>query len=490
MAELTIPQTSAPKRHPGEIAIDRIWRFFCSVRAAIWEVSVLALMVLIGTLRGSSVPNSIAELLPVTAPLVDRWYAYDVFRSLPFAGLLALLSVAIAICTINRVPGIWSSITNPTVLTSRGFIASADVSASLTPSKGQEDVPARLRTHLEARRYRVIEQELNGDTHLYADKNRFGKLGTFPFHLALIMILVGGIVGARYGFRDDEFIVAEGATERLGHGTSLSVRLEDFQDSYNQLGAPLEYRSDLVLYDGDREVKRQSITVNHPMTYDSVVFYQTSFGPAVSLIVTDPAGTVVYDGTVPLGRYTAKENPDAPAGVLDLPHIGQRLIVVGPDANPGIAPEKDRLKLLSGELHLQLRDTSSASSTPELTGNVAIGQRATLGDYTVTFVRDRQWTMLQVASNPGIPIFWAAAFMMIGGLGIVFYFPHRRIRGIVSSSSGPQQIQLAALAKRDWSAKRSFEQLIEEMERELPVAARIVRRDGDERERPTPLASA
>ena len=490
MAELTIPQTMTPKRHPGEIAIDRVWRFFCSVRAAVWEVSVLAVMVLIGTLRGSSVPNTIGELLPFTQPLVDRWYAYDIFKSLPFAGLLALLSIAIAVCTINRVPGIWSSITDPTVVTSRGFIASADVSATITPATGADDVTGLLRAHLKARRYRVVEQELNGDTHLYADKNRFGKLGTFPFHLALIMVLVGGIVGARYGFRDDEFIVAEGSTEQLLNGTSLSVRLEDFQDSYNPLGAPMEYRSDLVLYDGDEEVKRQSITVNNPMTYDSVVFYQTSFGPAVSLIVTDLSGTVVYDGTVPLGRYTAKENPDAPAGVLDLPNIGQRLIVVGPDANPAIDPEKDTLGLLSGELHLQLRDTTTAGTAPAQTGTVAVGDGATIGGYTVTFVRDRQWTMLQVASNPGIPIFWAAAFMMIGGLGIVFYFPHRRIRGIVSSASGPQEIQLAALAKRDWSAKRSFEQLIEDIDRELPVTTRITRRDGDARERPAALVSA
>ena len=479
MAELIVPQTMAPKRHPGEVAIDRVWRFFCSVRAAVWEVAILALMVLIGTLRGSSVPRNIADLLPFTEPVVDRWYAYDIYRSAPFAGLLALLSVAIAVCTINRVPGIWASINNPTVLTSRGFLTSADVSATLMPVNGSTDTLDELRSFLRSRRYRVIEQELNGDTHLYVDKNRFGKLGTFPFHLALILILVGGIVGARYGFRDDEFIVAEGATEQLHHGTSLSVRLEDFQDSYNELGAPLEYRSELVLYDGDREVKRESITVNNPMTYDSVVFYQTSFGPAVSLVVTDPAGGVVYDGTVPLGRYTAKENPDAPAGVLDLPHIGQRLIVVGPDANPAIAPEKDQLNLLSGQLHLQLRDIASTANSIGTTGTVEVGRGATLGDYTVTFIRDRQWTMLQVASNPGIPIFWASAFMMIGGLGIVFYFPHRRIRGIVSTAGGAQHVQLAALAKRDWSAKRSFETLIEDIERELPLAARVVRRDGE-----------
>ena len=67
---------------------------------------------------------------------------------------------------------------------------------------------------------------------------------------------------------------------------------------------------------------------------------------------------------------------------------------------------------------------------------------------------------MQVANNPGIPIFWAAAFLMIGGLVIVFYFPHRRIRAIISSRvSGGSTAAMAPMAKRDWSARRSFEQL-------------------------------
>ena len=482
MAELTVGQTFSPKRHPVEAAIDRVWRFFCSVRAAVWEVAVLTVMVLIGTLRGSSVPFWIAELFPPAQGLADRWYAYDIFKSLPFAGMLALLSVAIMVCTINRIPGIWSSITNPTVITSRGFIRSADISATVRPVTGGGDALAELRAFLKARRYRVVEWDHSGETHLYVDKNRFGKLGTFPFHLALIMVLIGGIVGARYGFRETEFLIAEGSTRPLLNGTSLSVQLEEFQDSYTELGMPSEYRSDLVLYEGDREVKRQSITVNHPMTYKSIVFYQSSFGPAVSIAIRDSSGAVVFDGPVTLGQYTAKENPDAPAGVLDLPNVGRRLIVVAPDANPALDPEKDLLKLLSGELNLQLWD-SGTSGKPSTVGNVFVGDQTTLDGYTISFARDLQWSMLQVSNNPGIPIFWASAFMMIGGLAVVFYFPHRRIRAIVSSPSGTQQIDLAALAKRDWSAKRSFESMILDMQRELPVTAVIVRRDVEDANR-------
>src|ERR1044071_2193052 len=103
MAQITAT-TQTAGRSPIEYVVDRIWRFFCSVRAAVYEIAILAVITLLGTLRGSSVPNSIAETLPFTKPVVDRWYAYDFFHSFPFMFMLALVSVAIAICTLNRAP--------------------------------------------------------------------------------------------------------------------------------------------------------------------------------------------------------------------------------------------------------------------------------------------------------------------------------------------------------------------------------------------------
>ncbi|MEZ4495735.1 MAG: cytochrome c biogenesis protein ResB [Thermomicrobiales bacterium] len=38
------------------------------------------------------------------------------------------------------------------------------------------------------KRYRVFTGGRNS-THIYADKNSLGQLGTYPFHLAMIIIL-------------------------------------------------------------------------------------------------------------------------------------------------------------------------------------------------------------------------------------------------------------------------------------------------------------
>jgi len=128
MAEITLQPSSG--RSPVEIGIDRVWRFFCSVRAAVAEIALLAILVLVGTLRGSEVPRWIADAIPATQPLVDRWYAWDVYRSVPFAVLLAVIAIAIAICTINRVPGIWQTITHPVVRTSASYLNRSEASAT------------------------------------------------------------------------------------------------------------------------------------------------------------------------------------------------------------------------------------------------------------------------------------------------------------------------------------------------------------------------
>lgn len=475
MAEITARERVS-QRSPLEWAVDRVWRFFCSVRAAVWEIAILAVMVLAGTLRGSSVPNTIAETFPFTRPIVDRWYAWDVFHSLPFALMLALLSVAIAICTINRAPAIWRTIAHPTVRTTQGFLNSAEHAATLTKEVPVPEFEHTIRSTLKKRHYRVVTEEQSGEIHLYADRYRYAKLGTFPFHLALILILVGGIVGARYGFRDNEFVIPEGSTREVGHGTGLSVKLERFVDSWRENGTPQDYRSDLVLYENGREVKRQSIRVNHPMTYGSVVFYQSSFGQAIALRVTDAQGRVVFDDAIPVGLFTSRTNPNAPAGRQPLPQVSAQINVIAPSPPGFTAPEAGTIDLQSGEIFVQVRQLGPGADPTQMPPSAVLrqGDVVELGGLTVQFVRERRFTLLQVASNPGIPIFWTAAVLLVGGLAVTFYFPHRRIRAIIRPlPGGAATITLVPLAKRDWSGQRDFFRIVQDLETRLGVRATV-----------------
>ncbi len=468
-----------PTRSPFEVGIDRIWRFFCSVRAAVAEIVLLALLVLIGTLRGSEVPGWIREYVPVTKPVVDRWYAWDVFHSLVFILLLTVIAIAITVCTINRVPGIWQSIAHPKVTTSKGYLRNADTSASFAAAGEASMLATSVVESLKKQRFRVLTEQVGNDTHIYADKHRYGKLGTFPFHLALILLLVGGIVGARYGFRNQEFVVPEGSTRAVGHNTGLSVELNRFTDSYSQLGIAQQYESDVVIYKHGKKVKSGPITVNNPITYGTTTFYQSSFGNAAELKITDASGNVIYNDALDMGIYHLSTNPDAPAGFVQLPDRGVMVTVVGPDVDPANAPQLDKLNLAPGELWVQVMPLNSqpGGAMPPNT-KVMQGKTSQLDGMNIEFVREKRFAVLQVADNPGMPIFYAAAFLLVAGLAVTFYFPHRRIRGIVASTANGAEVQLVPLARRDWSGKRDFYRAVAVLQDRLGITPYVRQPEG------------
>ncbi len=459
---------------PGAVVVDRIWRFFCSVRAAAYEIVFLALLVLVGTLKGSIIPAQIPRYVPALEPLVEQWYAFDVFHSLVFSLTLTLLAVAIVVCTINRAPGLWDAIAHPTVPTTHQFFRTAAPAAALRVAEPSDVITADLMGLLKARRYRVLSEERGGEVHVYADKHRFGKLGTFPFHLALILVLIGGIVGSEFGFREPNLAVTEGTTRDIGRGTGLRLHLEAFVDTYDERGQPTAYRSDVILYDGEREVRRQSITVNHPLTYGHVTFYQSGFGPAAVLWVTDPGGVMLYEGSVDF-PYRSRANPDAPAGLLDLPTQGVRLELFFPNLTLDATPEIGDIKLRPGELYAQVRDLRTNQKIGE---GAVIGQgdAVQLAGLGVRFVRERRFTVLQVASNPGIPILFAASVLLVFGLIVTFAFPHRRVRALVAEAGAETEVLLAPLARRDWGGQRDFVQTLAVIERRFGAAVPYGRR--------------
>ncbi|MCC6705597.1 MAG: cytochrome c biogenesis protein ResB [Thermomicrobiales bacterium] len=458
---------AARERNAFDMVVDRVWRFFCSTRVAVAEIAWVALLVLIGTLRQSSVPHWIGDNIPGTKGIVIRWLDWDVFHSFIFMISLAVLSVGIFIGgMLNRMPGMWQTIRNPTIRTTRGFLNGVTPAATVAAGTTPDGVIEAITAALKKKRYRVFTEKVGDATHLYADKNSLGQLGTYPFHLAMIIILAGGIVTAQWGFRELQFIVPEGGRLDVGHGTGLSVELVQFVDTYAQTGVPEDYRSDIVILKDGEPVKSGSITVNHPLSYENATVYQSSFGQAVQVRVTDANGNVILEDALPM-MYQSLLNPDAPAARIDLLPVNASLVIIGPDSNPFNQPELDTLNVRSGEMWVQVRSNDLPAGTMPPAAIVAQGHAVTLDGVTVEFIREKRFSLMQVAYNPGIPIFIFGGIMLVAGLAAVFYFPLRRIRGIIEPApDGGATGLIAPLAKRDWSGQQDFEHLMEQLKAE------------------------
>ena len=71
MADTAINRPQTERRSPIERGVDKVWRFFTSVRNAIYEIAFLTLLVLLGTLRGSDAPQWFADRIPLLQPVAD-----------------------------------------------------------------------------------------------------------------------------------------------------------------------------------------------------------------------------------------------------------------------------------------------------------------------------------------------------------------------------------------------------------------------------------
>ncbi len=290
-----------------------VWRVLTSVRFAIGLIAFLALASLAGVVIPQVPPQMRDSPAAVRAwveaqrdtygPFTDTMYDLDLFTVFDapwFLAGLGLLVVTVTVCTFNRVAPTWRNVTQPPLRVPDAFF---------DRSRNRYAMPAevgvgRLAEELRRSRYRVVEQSEGGTVYLFADRFAWAQLGTFVSHLALILFLAGGLVSRLTGFEENLFI-GEGTTQPVFPVRSerqLQVEVVDASASFDERGRPLDFRSELVIYENGREVARGTATVNDPVTYGGYRFHQAAYdGNGVALRVRDAAsGRTLYRETLPM----------------------------------------------------------------------------------------------------------------------------------------------------------------------------------------------
>ena len=87
-----------------------------------------------------------------------------------------------------------------------------------------------------------------------------------------------------------------------------------------------------------------------------------------------------------------------------------------------------------------------------------------MGGLTYTVARTVQYTGLSVARDPGGNFVWVGSVLLILGLFLVFFFPHRRVWMRIRKASGGSEILVASTMKRDVAFKPQFNQLVTDIQ--------------------------
>lgn len=391
--------------------------------------------------------------LRIGPTMVDVFEALGFFRvfSAPwFAILLSVLVLSITVCTLDRTPRLWRSVHDVRLRQPAPFF---DLSLHERAAFGGWALTAaEVARTLHRHRYATREAaDADGVAYVYGDRNQYFKLGTLLTHLGLILFLAGAAITGAAGFETVLF-VGEGQTAPVmpvGTPGNLLVKNLGFEAPQRPDGSFADFRTDLAVYRDGRQIARQVIRVNEPLTVDGFVFHQNTFGPAEDLQIRSADGTLVWQGPLIMdGQFQGQ-----PQGFLTVPGSTLGVIaVLGKDA--GGAPRLTLLGIVAGEQGGLLQPVFAAPLAVGATSDPVV-----TGGYAVRWTKAGAFSGMVVKRDPGQPLIWLAFLCLISGLMLTFYFPRRRVWARLEAG----RVQLALLADRHVAAGREFDRLLTEL---------------------------
>jgi hypothetical protein len=128
-------------------------------------------------------------------------------------------------------------------------------------------------------------------------RRRLSGVGSFVTHVALVVIIAGGIATALGGFRRpaDRYVAAGGEIEVPEGGFTL--RVDEARTEFTDAGAVSEYVSEVTVIEDGREVGSRRIEVNHPLVRNGIGVYQYEMLPAAQSVEAVTLGVVYDDGS-------------------------------------------------------------------------------------------------------------------------------------------------------------------------------------------------
>ncbi len=389
--------------------------FLADLRLAIALLLLIALFSISGTVLEQGQPISFYQANYPEQPALFGFLTWKVlltlgldhvYRTWWFLGLLILFGSSLTACTFKRqIPSLrwfsrtWNFYTQP-----RQFEKFA-LSAALDQRSLDDLAPL-----LASRRYRIFRQ---GDS-LYAHKGLIGRIGPIVVHVGILVILLGGILGALSGFIAQEMIPS-GNTFQVQNITDAgpwampqipkdwSVKVNRFWIDYTPEGSIDQFYSDMSVLDSTgEEVKRKTIHVNEPLTYKGVTLYQASWSIAAvrvrlnnSPIFQLPMAQLDTGGKGQLWGTWIPTKPDLSEGVsLIAKDLQGTLIIYGNDG-----------KLIS---------TARSGMGTEVNG------------VTLKILELVGSTGLQIKADPGIPLVYAGFALLMAGV-MMSYISHSQI---------------------------------------------------------------
>lgn len=298
------------------------YELLSSMRFAISLFTLLAIASVIGTVLKQNQPYTDYVIkfgqFWFTA---FRWLGlFDVYHTVWFVSILFFLVLSTSACIYRNLPGILRDMRSfrveATEQSLRNFHHRAEWIGAIPSTQALEH-------YLTQNGYTFRERSLNGGTLLAAKRGNLNRLGYLFTHSAIVFICIGGLIDGNLPLQIEQAMgikhietrdIPESEVPAISRLTSsnLSFRgnvtlpendsadvvflniadgymvqelpfriaLKKFHIEHYSTGQPKTFASDVVLLDKKtgQPILSRTIQVNHPLIYDGIAIYQSSFG--------------------------------------------------------------------------------------------------------------------------------------------------------------------------------------------------------------------
>lgn len=455
--------------------IDRVWDFFASVKLAIIIFACIALTSIIGTIleqQGDPAKNIQIltkifgeSLAPHLYDFFEKFGFMNMYRSWWFISLLILFAANVVICSIDRLPRIWRLVREPMSPLTDDKIKKFTIHRETVLKGKPEQVKDTVASALKHIGFRSTEIKEEHRFQFISQKGNYSRLGVYIAHFSILFVLIGAVIGMRFGFKGQlmlpEGSISDVAYSRNGMAVPLGfeIRCDNFDtEFYGRSDMPKDYRSWLTVIKDGKEILTKSISVNDPLTYEGITFYQSNYGfiPERVRMGLFIVRVVSRDGKVSDLKLRLGDTFEIPGT-----DISGKLI----DFSPALRP--DNFTTYSNQMNNPaVLVEFSESGKPTFSGwilrrhpetwQLPEGSRVEFIDLWGV-----EFTGLQVRKDPGVWIVYLGCITISIGLFIAFFMSHRKVWVSVVEDKNNARIVVGATANKNRGAlERKIDSMI------------------------------
>lgn len=411
---------------PKPIFTDKIWNFFTSLKLVIFLLLILSALSIAGTVIEQNKPlqEYYRFFKPETVDLFNKLGLLDMYHSWWFITCLALLALNIIACTMDRYVPVMRGLRRKDLILDEKLEKSLHPKEKIKSALPMAAVEKKI-LELAGKSFfgkPIVTETADGLRHYFFEKGKYSRLAFFFTHLSLLLIFIGALIGAFFGYKGYVNIYEGEAVSRLqtraGEMKNLdfTVKCNSFVADFYESGAPKDYLSDLSVIQGGKEVLRKTIRVNDPLTFEGVTFYQSSYGSLPDRV-----------------QLEIRNQDGASLGSLEAP-FGQRVAVPGTREHLEVADYQEHFHLPDGSeggtaLGVNIYPENGAPSGFWLLPKHPDYDKMRRGAYyfLVKDIKLKKYTGLQVNKDPGEPAVWLGCLLLIAGIMAAFFMAHKKL---------------------------------------------------------------